>query len=134
MTHGAVPHRGTTRMPLLKQKPIEVPREFFRVERITQPEGDHLGRRTRRVVAVMPAYNAERTLAATLADIPAGCVDEVILVDDGSTDRTVEIAREIGLTVLVHPQNRGYGGNQKTCYAEALRRGADIIVMIHPDY
>jgi glycosyltransferase involved in cell wall biosynthesis len=82
----------------------------------------------------MPAYNAERTLASTLADMPPGCVDEVILVDDGSKDRTVEAAREMGLTVIVHPQNRGYGGNQKTCYREALDRGADIIVMIHPDY
>ena len=82
----------------------------------------------------MPAYNAERTLAATLADIPAGCVDEVILVDDGSTDRTVQVARDMGLTVIVHPQNRGYGGNQKTCYREALARGADVVVMIHPDY
>jgi glycosyltransferase involved in cell wall biosynthesis len=82
----------------------------------------------------MPAYNAERTLASTLADMPPGCVDEIILVDDGSKDRTVELAREMGLTVLVHPQNRGYGGNQKTCYREALQRGADIVVMIHPDY
>src|SRR5205085_6526879 len=60
--------------------------------------------------------------------------DEVLLVDDGSTDRTVQVAREMGLTVIEHPQNRGYGGNQKTCYREALARGADIIVMIHPDY
>jgi glycosyltransferase involved in cell wall biosynthesis len=82
----------------------------------------------------MPAYNAERTLAATLADMPAGCVDEIILVDDGSKDRTVEVARQMGLTVIVHEQNRGYGGNQKTCYREALARGADIVVMIHPDY
>jgi glycosyltransferase involved in cell wall biosynthesis len=90
--------------------------------------------RRQRVIAVMPAYNAERTLAATLADVPAGAVDEVILVDDGSTDRTVELARALGLTVFVHPENRGYGGNQKTCYREALARGADIVVMIHPDY
>lgn len=82
----------------------------------------------------MPAYNAERTLAATLADMPPGCVDEVILVDDGSTDRTVALARELGLTVFVHPQNRGYGANQKTCYREALARGSDVVVMIHPDY
>jgi glycosyltransferase involved in cell wall biosynthesis len=86
------------------------------------------------VIAVLPAYNAERTLAATLADMPNGCVDEIILVDDGSKDRTVAIAREMGLTVIVHPQNRGYGGNQKTCYRKALELGADIIVMIHPDY
>jgi glycosyltransferase involved in cell wall biosynthesis len=82
----------------------------------------------------MPAYNAERTLAATLADIPAGSVDEVLLVDDGSKDRTVQVAREMGLTVIEHPRNRGYGGNQKTCYRHALEHGADIIVMIHPDY
>jgi glycosyltransferase involved in cell wall biosynthesis len=82
----------------------------------------------------MPAYNAESTLAATLADVPAGSIDEVILVDDGSKDRTVQLAREMGLTVIVHPQNRGYGGNQKTCYAAALVRGADIVVMLHPDY
>lgn len=121
-------------MPLLKQKPIELRQEFFRVERITAPEEVAPPRRTSRVVAVMPAYNAERTLAPTLADMPAGCVDEVILVDDGSTDHTVQLAREMGLTVIVHPRNRGYGGNQKTCYAEALQRGADIVVMIHPDY
>jgi glycosyltransferase involved in cell wall biosynthesis len=82
----------------------------------------------------MPAYNAEATLAHTVADMPAGSVDEIILVDDGSRDRTVAIARELGLTVVVHDQNQGYGGNQKTCYHLALQRGADIIVMIHPDY
>jgi len=108
--------------------------EFFRVERITQPEGDERPGRHSRVIAVMPAYNAERTLAATVADMPVGGVDEIILVDDGSKDRTVQIAREMGLTVIVHPQNRGYGGNQKTCYREALAKGADIVVMIHPDY
>src|SRR5919198_967883 len=79
-------------------------------------------------------YNAELTLAATLADVPVGSVDEVILVDDGSKDRTVQVAREMGLTVIEHPQNRGYGGNQKTCYRYALEHGADIVVMIHPDY
>src|SRR5262245_194631 len=108
--------------------------EVFRVERVTRPEPDRPPRRQHRVVAVMPAYNAERTLAATLADMPAGSVDEVILVDDGSRDQTVELAREMGLTVIAHPQNRGYGGNQKTCYRHALEHGADIIVMIHPDY
>ncbi len=87
-----------------------------------------------KVIAVMPAYNAARTLERTLADIPPGAVDEIILVDDGSQDDTVEIARRLGLTVIVHEQNRGYGGNQKTCYREALSRGADYVVMIHPDY
>jgi glycosyltransferase involved in cell wall biosynthesis len=82
----------------------------------------------------MPAYNAEATLAATVGDMPPGSVDEIILVDDGSTDRTVELARAMGLHVIVHPKNRGYGGNQKTCYRHALELGADIVVMIHPDY
>jgi glycosyltransferase involved in cell wall biosynthesis len=87
-----------------------------------------------RTVAVMPAYNAAATLRQTVADIPAGSVDEIILVDDASQDDTVTVARELGLTVITHEQNRGYGGNQKTCYRHALEAGADIIVMIHPDY
>lgn len=85
-------------------------------------------------IAVLPAYNAASTLEATLADIPAGAIDEIILVDDGSRDGTVELARRLGLTVIVHEKTRGYGGNQKTCYDEALRRGADWVVMVHPDY
>ena len=89
---------------------------------------------TPRVIAVMPAYNAASTLVKTLNDIPEGSVQEVILVDDCSTDNTVELARSLGLTVIEHEKNRGYGGNQKTCYAEALLREADVIVMIHPDY
>jgi glycosyltransferase involved in cell wall biosynthesis len=121
-------------MPVLNRPHVELRHEIFRVERILVPESDRLPKRQHRVVAVMPAYNAEKTLAATLADVPVGSVDEVLLVDDGSTDRTVQVAREMGLTVIVHPQNRGYGGNQKTCYREALARGADIVVMIHPDY
>lgn len=87
-----------------------------------------------KIIAVMPAYNAETTIEKTWADIPPGAVDEVIVVDDGSRDRTVEVARALGLTVIVRPRNGGYGANQKTCYDEALRRGADIVVMIHPDY
>ena len=87
-----------------------------------------------RTVAVMPAYNAALTLRKTVADIPAGTVDEVILVDDCSRDQTVEIARELGLTVILHEKNLGYGGNQKTCYRHALDAGADYVVMIHPDY
>ena len=87
-----------------------------------------------KVIAVLPAYNAEKTLERTVKDIPAGSVDEIVLVDDASRDGTVAAARALGLDPIVHPANKGYGGNQKTCYAEALRRGADIVVMIHPDY
>jgi glycosyltransferase involved in cell wall biosynthesis len=86
-----------------------------------------------KLVVVMPAYNAEQTLERTVAEIPA-MVDEVILVDDRSSDETAALARRLGLQTIVHEKNRGYGGNQKTCYAEALRRGADIVVMVHPDY
>jgi glycosyltransferase involved in cell wall biosynthesis len=86
------------------------------------------------VIAVLPAYNASATLAATLADFPAGCVDEILLVDDCSKDDTAKIARDMGLSVIVHEKNTGYGGNQKTCYQYCLERGADIVVMIHPDY
>lgn len=87
-----------------------------------------------RVIVVMPAYNAEATVEATFRDIPPGSVHEVILVDDRSRDRTVEVARRLGLTVVEHERNLGYGGNQKTCYRLALERGADVVVMIHPDY
>jgi glycosyltransferase involved in cell wall biosynthesis len=87
-----------------------------------------------RIAVVMPAYNAERTLERTHADIPAGSVDDVILVDDASRDRTVEVAHRLGLHVVQHARNRGYGGNQKTCYATALARGAEIVVMVHPDH
>jgi glycosyltransferase involved in cell wall biosynthesis len=87
-----------------------------------------------RVIAVLPAYNAARTLRRTVADIPRSSVDQIILVDDVSRDDTVRIARELGLTVVCHEQNRGYGGNQKTCYRTALEQGADIAVMVHPDY
>jgi glycosyltransferase involved in cell wall biosynthesis len=121
-------------MPAVRKPYLNPRHEIFRVERILQAESSRLPRRQHKIVAVLPAYNAELTLAATLADVPVGSVDEVILVDDGSRDRTVEVAREMGLTVIEHPSNRGYGGNQKTCYRHALERGADIIVMIHPDY
>lgn len=87
-----------------------------------------------KVIVVMPAYNAELTVEKTVRDIPPGSVDEVILVDDRSKDRTAEVARALGLTVIVHEVNKGYGGNQKTCYTEALAKGADIVVMVHPDY
>jgi glycosyltransferase involved in cell wall biosynthesis len=121
-------------MATLLRKPPLVPRhEIFHVDRILVPEGDRQ-RRGHKVIAVLPAYNAESTLAATLADIPVGSIDDVVLVDDGSTDRTVQVARDMGLSVISHEQNRGYGGNQKTCYRYALEHGADVVVMIHPDY
>lgn len=88
----------------------------------------------KKVIVVMPAYNAARTLAQTYREIPLDIVDEVLLVDDKSSDETVALAREIGLTVFLHEKNLGYGGNQKTCYREALKRGAEVIVMLHPDY
>lgn len=92
------------------------------------------GKRLSRVVITLPAYRAEQTLERTVADIPPGIADEVILVDDASPDNTVAIARDLGIRVFVHAQNRGYGGNQKTCYVQALEDGADVIVLLHPDY
>lgn len=88
----------------------------------------------KKVIVVLPAYNAALTLERTIADIPRSCVDEIILVDDASKDNTVEIAERLKLTVAVHKKNLGYGANQKTCYKMALAKGADYIVMIHPDY
>ncbi|PIV53698.1 MAG: glycosyl transferase family 2 [Elusimicrobia bacterium CG02_land_8_20_14_3_00_37_13] len=82
----------------------------------------------------MPAYNAEKTIEKTVQDIPREFVDDIILVDDCSKDRTVEVTRNLGLKVIVHEKNTGYGGNQKTCYTEALKNDADIIIMLHPDY
>ncbi len=86
-----------------------------------------------KVCVVMPARNAARTLERTVSAIPTDVVDEIILVDDGSTDGTIEVARRLPLHVIWHPHNVGYGGNQKTCYLEALQRGADVVVMLHPD-
>ena len=86
------------------------------------------------VVVVMPAYNAGRTLRMTYEELPKDTVSTVILVDDGSTDATLDVARPLGLQICVHNRNYGYGANQKTCYTEALRAGADIVVMVHPDY
>jgi glycosyltransferase involved in cell wall biosynthesis len=88
----------------------------------------------RSVTVVLPAYNAARTLRQTYDEIPHAIVDDIILTDDGSHDDTCAIARELGIHTLVHARNRGYGANQKTCYAAALERGADIVVMLHPDY
>ncbi len=90
--------------------------------------------KTPSVVIVMPAYNAAKTLERTYADIPHDRIDRIILVDDVSRDETVEVARQLGLDVIIHQQNRGYGGNQKTCYDAALEAGADVVVMLHPDY
>ena len=87
-----------------------------------------------KIVVVMPAYNAAKTLKITYDDIPHQHIDQIILVDDGSTDKTLEIARDLNLTVFLHTRNFGYGANQKTCYTEALKEGADIVVMLHPDY
>jgi len=88
----------------------------------------------RRLIVVMPAYNAEKTLRQTFAELPHEYVDDVILVDDASRDRTAMVAQELGIATIIHTENRGYGANQKTCYREALRLGADIVVMVHPDY
>jgi len=90
--------------------------------------------RKAKIIVVMPAYNAEKTLAKTYHDLTPGIVDKVILVDDGSHDKTVAKAKKLGIKTFVHPQNRGYGGNQKTCYTMATSEEADIIVMVHPDY
>ncbi len=88
----------------------------------------------KRIMVVMPAYKAATTIERTLREVSPNVVDEFLLVDDASPDNTAEVAKSLGLPVIVHPKNRGYGGNQKTCYNEALRRGADVIIMLHPDY
>jgi glycosyltransferase involved in cell wall biosynthesis len=88
----------------------------------------------KRIVVVMPAYHAGRTLEATWRDLPHDIVDQVVVVDDASDDDTVAVARALGLDVILHPHNMGYGANQKTCYKEAIARAADIVVMVHPDY
>ena len=118
---------------LLSEPPLQPIHDVFHVDRILKPV-QPASKRAHKVIAVLPAYNAQTTLAATIADFPPGCVDEILLVDDCSQDDTVKIARDMGLTVIVHDRNTGYGGNQKTCYRYCLDRGADIVVMIHPDY
>ncbi len=87
-----------------------------------------------KIVVVLPAYNAEKTLRQTLDALPREVVDEIILTDDASRDDTVALSRSLGIHTLLHEENRGYGGNQKTCYAAALELGADVVVMLHPDY
>ena len=89
--------------------------------------------KTAKVIVIMPAYNAAKTVVDTYKAIPEAWVDEVILVDDGSADETAAVAKTLDLTLIVHPHNAGYGANQKTCYMEALRRDADIVIMLHPD-
>lgn len=88
----------------------------------------------KKIVVVMPAYNAARTLRKTYDEIPKDIVDDIILTDDNSSDDTVRIAESLNIKLFIHPNNKGYGANQKTCYAEALRLGADVVVMLHPDY
>src|SRR6201989_2523899 len=88
----------------------------------------------KKVLVVMPAYNAALTLARTYSDLPLDVVDEVLLVDDASDDATVELACKLGIVTFRHKENLGYGRNQKTCYKEALKRDADIVIMLHPDY
>jgi glycosyltransferase involved in cell wall biosynthesis len=88
----------------------------------------------KKLIVIMPAYNAGKTVHRTYSELPHEYVDEVILVDDASKDGTPEIARELGIRTIIHMENKGYGANQKTCYGEALRHGADIVVMVHPDY
>ena len=88
----------------------------------------------KKIIVVLPAYNAARTLEQTYREIPLDIVDDVLLVDDGSSDSTVSLAKSLGIDTIVHDRNYGYGRNQKSCYREALRRNADIVIMVHPDY
>ncbi|MBN9521803.1 glycosyltransferase family 2 protein [bacterium] len=118
---------------LLTEPPLNPVHAPFHVDAILRPAAPE-PRRKHKIIAVLPAYNAATTLAATIHDFPAGCVDEILLVDDCSKDDTVRVAREMGLTVIQHEKNTGYGGNQKTCYRYCLEQGADVVVMIHPDY
>lgn len=91
-------------------------------------------RDSKKIVAILPAYNAEKTLQRTFDDIPKDWVDDIVLVDDASSDNTANVARDLGIKTFVHKKNLGYGGNQKTCYTKALEAGADIVVMVHPDH
>ena len=88
----------------------------------------------KKIAVIMPAYNAEKTLEQTYNELYKDIVDEIILVDDNSSDKTKEVAKKLGITTLVHDKNKGYGGNQKTCYTAALKTDADIVIMVHPDY
>ena len=103
-------------------------------ERTIDRIAERPGRTFKKVICIMPAYNAAATLEKTFRSIPEGCVQEFILTDDRSRDNTAAIAESLGMTVIRHAENKGYGGNQKTCYDAALKRGADCVVMVHPDY
>lgn len=92
-----------------------------------------LNKKNPKIIIVLPAYNAEKTLEKTISDIPRSCYSELILVDDGSSDQTFNLSKKLGIVTIRHDKNKGYGGNQKTCYKAALERGADIVVMLHPD-
>jgi glycosyltransferase involved in cell wall biosynthesis len=118
---------------LLDRPPLNPNYPPFSVAEILAPSSPPAPRK-HKIIAVLPAYNAAKTLPATLHDIPPGSVDEILLVDDCSKDDTIAVARQMGITVIPHEKNRGYGGNQKTCYDYALKNGYDIVVMIHPDY
>lgn len=116
------------RIKTYQQSASSVLNPHIRIMTVTKSKKD------KKVVIVMPAYNAEETLKKTYLSIPKDWVDEIILVDDASNDRTVEIAKELGIKTFIHLRNRGYGANQKTCYTEALKTNSDIIIMLHPDY
>ena len=88
----------------------------------------------KKIIIVMPAYNAEKTLLQTYKEIPKDIIDEIILTDDASKDNTAELAKSLNIETLIHKENKGYGGNQKTCYTEALKKNPDIVIMLHPDY
>ena len=118
---------------LLTEPPFNPVHDPVTVAEVLHPPAPQPPRK-HKIIAVLPAYNAASTLAATIADFPPESVDEILLVDDCSKDDTARIARDMGLTVIQHETNTGYGGNQKTCYRYCLERGADIVVMIHPDY
>ena len=122
-----VDERDDDRHPSGEQQDVRRPSSVGRDDELIRPTRRH-------VVAVMPAYNAAATLERTVADLDRSVVADIVLVDDGSTDETVRIARRLGLETIVHERNTGYGGNQKTCYARALELGATHVVMIHPDY
>jgi glycosyltransferase involved in cell wall biosynthesis len=129
---GALRNSDIYDMPVVPDSP-EMMEQMHRFETMLSELEDSAAH-PRRTVAVLPAYNAAATLRRTVDDIRAGAVDEIILVDDCSSDNTVDVARDLGLRVVRHAKNGGYGANQKTCYRHALERGADFVVMLHPDY